>query len=478
MPKLAKWIKSLVVNGLLLLGLASLLIAYIVVVSDLPSRIYTAAQQEYLSRNYARSISQLPLRLNVTPPEGQIAPAILPGRESRVRATLIARYEEQEGVSVTVYDLSFDGKYDLTNPGQVTSTVEVFFPFPSNLQTLHDVRFLINDEEPSQAQYTTQGISCQTELQPGEGKQITISYKADGANSFTYGLHRDQRSDVDVTITVLGLVGSEVPNISLPPTLSEETDGGQSFTWRYTDLIANRDIRLTLPTQLSFAQRVARLQDDFRALATLAPLLVGLFLAALVGLLHMAGVRLPMAGYLLLGLALALFYPMLTFLSGLVHVVVAATLALLLVSGLCVLFLGLTIGWGRTWWRVGLLLIIFLGFFSLGMLTPWRGLLLTCGGLLLLSTYMLLYARRPTMPEPEPSSAPTPTPEPQPTSRDRHCPHCGRALEDDYDFCPACGHDTRSLLRCVACGHEQFVPAELRDAHCIRCGRPLERGTR
>ena len=55
--KASKRIGRVFANGLLLFTLTGLLIAYLVVVSDLPARVYTAAQQEYLVYNEARSVS-------------------------------------------------------------------------------------------------------------------------------------------------------------------------------------------------------------------------------------------------------------------------------------------------------------------------------------------------------------------------------------------------------------------------------------
>ena len=507
--KASKRIGRVFANGLLLFTLTGLLIAYLVVVSDLPARVYTAAQQEYLVYNEARSVSQLPPTWNVAKAGDQQWVTSLPGLDSRVRAILHARHEEQDGVSVTLYDLAFHGQYHLA-VGLMNRTIEVFFPFPANLETLHDVRFTVNGEEPLGTQYSTRGIGWQAVLQPGIEYKIDIQYQADGASSFAYGLHREQRADIDVAVEVVGLNGSAVPKASLPASGNEITEGGETWTWQYEALIPNRDIRLTLPSRLSFAQRVAALQDDFRALAWLAPVLVGLFLASLAGAFHLNGVRLGLTAYLLTGCGLALFYPLLTFLSGMVNLTLAAAMALLLVSGLLLAFLSLTVGWRRAGWRAVLLLAVYLGCFSLGLLTPWRGLLLTSGGLLLVGSFMVLYARRPPAPEPEPAPSPSqiapapqaapspsetePEPEPvpspgesepelafvttpeevaQPESAALYCPHCARALAEDYGFCPGCGHETSRLRRCAGCGHQQFLPAEMERVYCLRCGELL-----
>ncbi len=514
MRKTLKRTKSTFVNGILLMGLVGVMIAYLAVIGgDIASHLYTPDQYEYLSYNRARVLSQAAPVWNLLAEgqivgqdgsvtgaplsDGQAVAALLSGLETRVQAALDARYEEQEGVVVTVYDLDFHSEYHLVYPGPaVTTTIELFFPFPGNLETLHEVRFMVDGVEPPEAQYALDGIRWRTEMEAGAEHDIEIGYKADGVNSFTYALNHGRRSDVlDVEIAVSGLTGSKVAESSLPATESVEDKEGGTFTWDYAHLIPNRDIQVNLPTRLGFAQRVEQLQDDFRTLAGLAPFLVGLFLASLAGLFRLSGTRLTLTTFLLTGLGLVLFYPLLTFLSGLVNLTLAAAVAFLLVSGLVIVFLGLAAGWRQTAGRVGLLLVIFLGIFSLGMLTPWWRLLLTAGGFLLVGAFMFHYARRPepapepiiaqppaeeseeeTEPEEKPATvvAPAPVkvvPEPEPTHR--HCPHCGRELADDHNFCSGCGHDASPFHRCANCGHEQFVPPDSGLAHCTHCGHPL-----
>ena len=488
--------RNSLVNGFLLMGLAGVLITYLIVVSgNTPTHIYTPAQYAYLSSNLGRVISQQAPVWSFSLPDDQseqMASTNLTEWRTHIRATLDARYEQQESIVITVYDLDFHAEYHLTYPGPaITTTVELFFPFPNNLETLHDVRFLVDGAEPQEAQYSLSGISWKTEMRADEEHQIAIDYQADGVNSFTYGLNQGRRSDaLDVSITVSGLSGSTVPDASLPTTENpaDAAAGDETFVWNYTNLIPSRDIQVDLPTRLGFAQRVERLQGDFRILAGLAPFLVGLFLASLAGLFRLSGVRLPVTGYLLAGVGLALFYPLLTFLSGLINVILAAVVSLLLISGLLVLFLGLTAGWRRTAWRAGLLLAIFLGIFSLGVLTPWWRLLATGGAFLLLGLFMLHYARRPIPPTPEPSAAPPaeePIKEPEEAQQadaaspsaqapqqpeSRHCPHCGCPLSVDHNFCPGCGHDTSPFHRCANCGYEQYVSSEIASAHCVHCG--------
>ena len=476
------------VNGFLFLFLAGLLVAYPIIVGNLPARVYTAQQSEFLSYTSSRTITQDQTVFNVIEPSGQVRPAVFSGWQNQVQAHLHGRYEEQDGVVAAVYDLDFTSHYTLTYSGTPpTTTLELIFPFPRNLETLHEVRFMVDGQEISDATYTTESIRWEADLESGQARHIVISYKANGANGFSYGLNRDRRSDLlSATITVSGLIGSDIPRASLPLTEQGTAEASETFTWRYQNLVANRDIQLNLPTQLSFAQRVAALQDSFLTMALLAPFLVTLFLLSLTALMQLGGLKLGLPHYLLMGCALALFYPTLTFLSGLLPLALAAVLALTAVSGMILLFLTLTVGWRPSWWRASLLLFIFLGLFSLGIFTPWRGLLMSTGGLLLVGVFMVLYARRPLGldfafitsddgeddEEPkleEPAAVTTPAPH----ATTRHCPRCARTLSDDYEFCPACGYDVRRFQQCGQCGHGQLVPVELEKAFCVQCGQKL-----
>ena len=149
-----KILRSVVMFG----GIIALLGLYLLTVSNLPSRIYTESQQEFLAYNRARSIQQIAPTLNwevandkamVT--EGEAVGnedirqlLLLPWQSSRVKATLKARYEEKGGISVAVYDLIFEGVYGLKHTAEVSATIDMFFPFPSNLETLHDVAFVVD----------------------------------------------------------------------------------------------------------------------------------------------------------------------------------------------------------------------------------------------------------------------------------------------------------------------------------------------
>jgi len=160
----------------LIVGLVGLLFWYALSVTDLPSRVYTSVQLEALHDNLSLRIAQsAPTWNRIRSDLGEAieAAVLLPLRQSKVRAYLDARYEDRGGVTITVYDLEFRGEYLLRHEEDSSFVAELVFPFPANLDTLHDVVFLVDGEEPSTVQYTVNSITWRTMLMAGEEHEVS-----------------------------------------------------------------------------------------------------------------------------------------------------------------------------------------------------------------------------------------------------------------------------------------------------------------
>ena len=73
------------------------------------------------------------------------------------------------------------------------------------------------------------------------------------------------------------------------------------------------------------------------------------------------------------------------------------------------MFINRAIGERKAVVLTGLLLVVFLGLFAMGIITPWRGLFITLGGLILVGTFMAIYARQAVLPEAPPPRLAPPT---------------------------------------------------------------------
>jgi hypothetical protein len=504
-----KRISPSIVLGLILL---SLIVAFVAVVGNLRTQVYTPTQRHFIEENTYKNIAQRGVEVNFVAPAGALMPAFIGALDNHIIAVLDVRYEDREGVTLTFYDLDFVGLYRIANTAQAMSsetqagevpastiTAELFFPFPGTADMLHNVQFLVDGKEPADAQYSLQGIRWQTTLNPEEKREIEVRYKAKGVGSFAYSLDHNRRiRDLDAEIKVRGVAGTEVPNHALAPSAHTPSEDGDVFSWQYQGLIADQDIAIELPARLSLSQKVEKMSPFFAGLSFLAPALMAAFLACLAMALRLSEVRLRLEHYLLMGLGFFLFYPLLIFLASVLGLTAAAVLSLLVIGGLILVFLRKVETSSQPWVCAAFLIIVFLGLFSLGLLTRWRGLLLTVGGILLVGFFMQLAARLKVK---EPSS-PTPAPlEEEGTmivetaaeaeaktevkeaveeedsvtqaaeeTFDKFCPRCGRGLLPDYTFCPGCGHDERAFLACQHCGRQHYAADRESLAFCPSCG--------
>ena len=485
-------LKRISLSAALGLILLSLIIAFVAVVGNLKAQVYTPSQRHFIESNVYKNIAQRGVEVNFVAPAGALMPASIGALDNQISVALGVRYEDRGGVTLTFYDLDFAGLYRIANTVQVgdtptsTITAELFFPFPGTVDMLHNVQFLVDGEEPADAQYSLQGIRWQTTLSPEEEREIEVRYKAKGVGSFAYSLDHNRRiRNLDAEIKVRGAAGTQVPNQALAPSAHTPGDDGDVFSWQYQGLITNQDIAIELPARLSLSQKIEKMSPLFAGLSFLAPALMVSFLACLATALHLSAVRLRLEHYLLMALGFFLFYPLLIFLASVLGLTAAAALSLLVIGGLLLVFMRKVESSPQTWVYAAFLLAVFLGLFSLGLLTRWRGLLLTAGGILLVGFFMQLAARLKAR---EPASPPTSLGEESPSvveaavegeetaeqvteeTFDKFCPRCGRGLLPDYTFCPGCGHDERAFLACQHCGRQHYAADRESLAFCPGCG--------
>jgi len=496
-------LKRISLSAALSLILLSLIVAFVAVVGNLRAQVYTPSQRHFIEDNVYKTIAQRAVEVNFVAPAGALMPAFIGALDNHISAELEVRYEDREGVTLTFYDLDFVGLYRIANSVQAMSsetkagegpastiTAEFFFPFPGTVDMLHNVQFLVDGEEPADAQYSLQGIRWQTTLSPEEEREIEVRYKAKGVGSFAYSLDHNRRiRNLDAEIKVRGVAGTEVPSHALAPSAHTPSDDGDVFSWRYQGLIADQDIAIELPARLSLSQKVEKMSPLFAGLSFLAPALMVSFLACLAVAWRLSEVRLRLEHYLLMGLGFFMFYPLLIFLASVLGLSVAAALSLVVFGGLVLVFLRKVESSPQPWVYAVFLMVVFLGLFSLGLLTRWRGLLLTAGGILLVGFFMQVAARLKAKEPVSPlasleeegqtvvEAAVAVAVEAEETAEqvteetfEKCCPHCGRGLLPDYTFCPGCGHDERAFLGCQHCGRQHYAADRESLAFCPSCG--------
>lgn len=420
-------------------------------------------------------------------------PAPVTRDKTTVKLVLEPKYADEEDAQLRRYEATFEGKYVIRNKLKEKTTVAVYFPYPSDADTLPDATVHVEGKEPEGVRYTQQGVSWETTFLPEQVKEITVAYRAFGREDFLYVLdHGERIKELEFTLEVPGMEHTpEIPSDRcLKPTRSlERGQGGLVAEWKYKNLLTAHDIALELPPPFvgsNVAERLPRLV--WAALATIV----------LFGLILLAGgaasrQTVTVGQYLLVAVALAVFYPMLLYLSQHMRVHLAFFISFVAVSALVLGSLrrwhgiGFAVGYG------GLGLVILLGVFSAAALaTKGSGALVTIGLLVLVGFAMrtapAISVARPKAPpgEPPPAGAAVAEeeerwaeaepelepPQPPPAAR-RYCAFCGGELAEGFSFCPQCGENARIALACPECGTQICLQCHENYRFCPGCGAAL-----
>lgn len=406
-----------------------------------------------------------------------------------VTITLIPWTETEVDRLARRYEARFEGAYairHLDDPEDdeepQPTVVQIFFPYPSNADTLPDTIVTVDGEEPEDARYTLSGVSFTLSLLPGETFDVRVTYRAFGSTDYTYTLAGEERlKKLDVTARVAGTLGSApvIPaETALRPSSEPRTDGeGWAARWQYENLLTRRDITVAMPAP----PMVEDLGDHAGALTRAALGAMLLFLAVLALGSRVREADLKPADYAVAAIGVAFMFPLIVYLSR------ALTIPSGFVIGLVVIALVVVDGLRR---RVGLNFALSYGGFGLivgpallaaAVVFPHlAGLMLSTVGLLMIGfatrTVPVLVRVREQAREAEPIPAGPERPEglSAESSSDldgqHFCTHCGREIGEEFGFCPSCGREVQRASHCKDCGHELCPTCHDEQQHCPHCG--------
>ena len=374
---------------------------------------------------------------------------------------------------------------------------------------------------PTGVKYTQQGAQWESTFEPYETKEFTVSYGAYGTEDFSYQLDQNERiGKLSIKLRVSGTDRKpELPSAQcLEPSapLTQTADGWEA-AWEYSNLLTTKNIVIVIPTRFmggNVVQRVDKL--TWAAVATVVLFGLVLFTGGLA-----AKKPVSVGQYLLIVLALVVFYPLFVYLSKYVPVMGAFWLSYAGVGALVLWNLKRGQGLRFALRYGGFGLVVLLGLFTAAALaTKGAGVLVMVGLFLLVGFVMAVAPRvaaaieesRPPLPPAPPPPAPRPprgdepdedegeewdeeeeerpraaaavtlppapappVPSPQPQEIKTFCVYCGRAVAEGFVFCPHCGKGADNTVKCGRCGNAVCVEGATALRFCPGCGEELPR---
>ena len=453
-----------------------------------------------------------------------------PVTRDKTTATLVLtpQYGDAEDAEARRYEATFEASYVIRNKKESEkkdpeekakeekTTFVIFFPFPAGADTIRDAQVMVrNVDAPGEAAkdvpdavYRQEGVSFETTFLPKQTKEIVVSYRAFGSEDFVFALdHGERMKQLDFSLSVLGAEHApdlEASNSLEPTTPLARSEDGYTAEWSYQNLLTTLDVVVSVPEPFVGANVAQRLPALVRA--GVASVLLLWLLLALAAVTRRRS--LGSGQYLLIGVALVLFYPLVLHLSKYLPPTWAFIIAFVVVGALVLVTLRRALGLGFALVYGGFGLVTTLGMLSAAaLLTSGSGLLVTIALVLLLGFTMSmaprlsavlterseearrLRAARGPMAGTAPGEPPTPGPDedappaaanvvaerepPAATQAEpggRFCAYCGCEVARHFRYCPQCSREVLVTVECPSCGTEICRVCGTQYSHCPSCG--------
>lgn len=233
--------------------------------------------------------------------------------------------KQNAAVNDMPYNVNFKGEYFVKNPFKKSeSKVDFNFPLPQSSGTVSNVEILVDGKEPEDVQYTTSAINWSVKFKPAEQKSFLVSYKTKGSNNFLYKVvHGNRIKEFNLKMKVKAIDKVDIPEMSIPPTKTEQKGGRWELEWNLVKMITLNDILVQFARSLD----VINQKTQILQLSKYIPVFLVLFFVYLVGAGMAQGVKIDIEQYFLLSVMFFLFYPLLGYLSGLLDIKVAIALS-------------------------------------------------------------------------------------------------------------------------------------------------------
>ncbi|HNM02568.1 MAG TPA: hypothetical protein PKK05_06610 [Leptospiraceae bacterium] len=245
----------------------------------------------------------------------------------------IDRKERQKGLlKYPGYILSFKGEYIIKNTRNKSTNLYFLFQLPQNAGNITDIQVLLNDKPYKGDTNLADGISWSENMEPDEENKITVSYKAQGTETFSYLLgstHKEIKQLKAVLNT--DFRHYNIPDHAMVPSSEENESGKTKILWNSENLITGQNISLKFEIEGNYGKIASKL-------FFYSPLAIFLFLALLLLLTVSKGTVLHPMHYLFIIISFFIFYLLGSYLISYMHIFFGILASLAVSTGIMIYY--------------------------------------------------------------------------------------------------------------------------------------------
>lgn len=312
--------------------------------------------------------------------------APVPIRSSRIGVGLQLEQRRKGLLWYNLYDVQFLAHYVIRNDTN-TEHLNVRLILPNAGGSYSNVLYRIGGRRIDNATALDRsGVNF--DLKRGQKTTIDIGYQSRGMESWNYrfGSGAESISDFALTMTT-NFTAIDFPPQALLPSTEERAGEGWRLQWRYSTLVTENGIGMTVPYPMQpgpLAQRIT----------FWAPVALLFYFFVMVFVTTLRNIELHPVNYFFLACAFFAFHLLFAYLVDRIPIEAAFTICSLVSMFLTVSYLRLVAGWRFAAVESGLAQLIYLVLFSYALFNEgWSGLTITIGAIITLFVTMQLTGR-------------------------------------------------------------------------------------
>ena len=344
-----------------------------------------SSQQGRLSAQWGSSQTQDAPRVRTratAPSKGTLVPT----RGSRIDVGLQLEQRRKGLLWYNLYDVRFLAHYMIRNDTN-TEHLNVRLILPNAGGSYSDVFYRIGGRRIDNATALDQG-GVNFDLKPGQKTSIDVGYQSRGMESWNYRFGSGAQSISDFALTMTtNFTAIDFPPATLLPTTEGAAGGGWRLQWRYSTLVTENGIGMTVPYPMQpgpLAQRIT----------FWAPVALLFYFFVMVFVTTLRNIELHPVNYFFLACAFFAFHLLFAYLVDRIPIEAAFTICSLVSMFLTVSYLRLVVGWRFAAVESGLAQLVYLVLFSYALFNEgWSGLTITIGAIITLFVTMQLTGR-------------------------------------------------------------------------------------